>query len=214
MAKLGECASIFQLAFGVNAIVPALYISLHTTRETLENVFANALKHPDFRMKIELNEALEFASFIVAGARGSRVAGRQLIIPGILMGVSVLFSFFGLMGAAICPDVRIPNGILWIFSIYSLFICPGVGFFYETRLRWLRRAMVRHLVDPSNWSEGDLKLYQQMRDIGKSIDKVTESAYDALYEMSKQDLKIEWNDLLRRRREDFKKIVRVLYNKK
>jgi hypothetical protein len=67
MTRLSDCVSIVQLGFGLNAVVPALLLSLQRIRASLENALVVALQNQRFKPALNETEATQFAQFIVAG---------------------------------------------------------------------------------------------------------------------------------------------------
>jgi hypothetical protein len=206
--SLSNCTSIFQLGFALNAIVPTLLVTLHRTRQALENAFAQALKSPAFNLNLDDQEATEFARFIVQGARGFGRARRALRYPTILMFVGVLVSFWGLWLAATHPTGEISVLTLAGFCTLCLFVFPIVGLLYEAYLRLLEDRMVLVLTDKSRWSVKDIERFRKFKEADKMMGDAKRAVNDMLYEMSKKDLEREIASIKAKFRKFFSETLR------
>ena len=57
--------------------------------------------------------------------------------------ISLVVSLFGLLFAATMPDTNLFNGILWLFAVYALVVCPSLAAFYTSLLRFNERELVK-----------------------------------------------------------------------
>jgi hypothetical protein len=150
-ATLQNTVSIFQLAFGVNAVVPALHVAFRRTQDSLATRLVRDLRKlvPTF----ELDEKnLERLGLVVSTTLpGLKLANRLKIIPFFMLGTAMVISFFGLVLSAVQPAFELSDGWVWVLSIYILIVCPGSYLLYHALLKGLERLWIwKWTSDPSS----------------------------------------------------------------
>jgi hypothetical protein len=139
MAQLANCTSIFEVAFGVNAVATAaaLYFKV-THREVARRMYAE-FRPPDSPVEGPLAER-RFEDFILQaspGLRGARRAYRVLMFVGL---GAALTAFIGLMLSATSPQTVIPSAALWAFAIFTIIVLPVAYWLYQQFLAWFEHA--------------------------------------------------------------------------
>jgi hypothetical protein len=168
MAKLVDCATIFQLAFGVNAILPAIVIAYRRTQTNIVRWVSKEVdKHrPEFA--IDESEMADFLDFATDLHHGLKSLGWAKRIPITACMISLVVSFFGLLFAATRPDAHLSNGLLWSFAIYSLVICPSLATWYTGLLRFEEKELVKLWVRERTALERLAAAFRKMKDEEKA----------------------------------------------
>ena len=151
MATLQNCASLFQLGFGVNAIVPALYFTFRRTQESLASRLSQEIQktNPEF-YKLEREKEI-LHRFVFEWVPFVKLSYRLRNIPALFLTLGLISSFFGLVFSAIQPNHELPNSWVWLFSIYALLFCPSTYLLYGMLLKGLERLWVwKWSTDPSS----------------------------------------------------------------
>lgn len=168
MAKLVDCATIFQLAFGVNAILPTIILAYRRTQDNIVQWVSKTIdKHkPEFA--IEPSEMGEFLDFVTGLNPGLSALGLGKRIPIVASGISLFASFFGMIFAATTPDRHLGNGILWLFAVYSLVVCPSLVAFYTFLLRFDEQELVKLWARDRRALVNTAAAFREMRDREKA----------------------------------------------
>jgi hypothetical protein len=149
MANLQNCASVFQLGFGVDAIVPALYFAFRRTQDSLADRLAYEIqkKTPEFYKTEKEVEVLR--AFVFNTVPFVKWSYRLRIVPVLFLTIGLVASFFGLVLSAVEPNYDLPNPWVWTFSVYTLLFCPATYFSYRLLLKGLERLWTwKWTVDP------------------------------------------------------------------
>jgi hypothetical protein len=147
MARLADCASIFQLAFGLNAALPAVSFAFRRAHENITVRFSKEVQNADPEFKFNEWEMVQFRRFVKGSSTGLKFAQRIKVFPILAFGISVLLSFVGLIFGATMPDYALANRWVWTFALFSLVFSPALGLAYEWFLRFLEQAILL------NWAE-------------------------------------------------------------
>lgn len=144
MPTLGASNAVFQLAFGVNAVLPILIADFEQVRKQAAESFLSKIKEhrPDFALKEQ--DRIDFVDFAFRSSRGLRHA-RMLTYITIL--VSLLFCGFSLVAlcwAAQQPEREISSRLFYWFVGVTLIGGPSFYVARNSYLKWLYRVLVIH----------------------------------------------------------------------
>jgi hypothetical protein len=148
MARLGDCASVFQLAFAVNAVLPAIFLALRRAHRNVASRIATRIEQLKPGLAITDEEMAYLVQWVkdIMGLAGSE---KMKWIPVSTAALSLLGGFVGLVLAATQPTAVIWNSAVWVFAVYSLILTPLIALVYE---RWLmimeRRLTIAWFEDP------------------------------------------------------------------
>lgn len=142
MPTLGDSVSIFQLAFGVNAVLPTLISGFEKVRDDAADSVLSKIKEiqPEFEVKEE--DRFEFVDFIfnsVARLRYARIGTR------LIGGLSLVFcalSLIALYWAALRPKEEISATRLFEFVTATLIVGPALYFARNEYLKRFYRSFV------------------------------------------------------------------------
>ena len=127
MARLGDTASIFQLAFGLNAVLPSFVLFYRQTRASIGKSFLKQAAKLKVDLSIDDRDMDQFLEFPESSNAALRISNRLKWIPVGLCGLALLISFWGILHSAITPDNKVGDGFLWAFAVFSLILCPLAG---------------------------------------------------------------------------------------
>lgn len=113
--KLSDGNSVFQLAFGLNAVIPILVASFDDVKEkTAESLLRKIREHqPKFALKE--NERVDFTEFHFGSNKGLQYAR---IITRVVICASLIFcgiSLGALVWAAVDPEHEIQTSMFYLF---------------------------------------------------------------------------------------------------
>ena|ERR1041384_1216113 len=205
MAEFIDTASIFQLAFGVNAVLPAVYFAFRRTHESIASRFASELKKIDGEFKFDESEMIEFRRFVYLSSAGLRATDRIKFVPLFLFAGAVAFSFVGLMLAATNPHGSLSNTLVWVFSVYALLISPTIGLLYELWLHQFERLVILSWLEPAN-VEFTAKCFRLSLDARRA----TVEARTVLEEIKRKRLNDKMQEMKDRWRERWRTLRRVI----
>lgn len=145
MTTLGDCASILQLAFGVNAVSAAsqLYFD-NTHRQISRRLFAEL--HPREATAIEEDEERVFEKYVLRSSPGLRKAKALYPILTISGLAATAISFFGLVFSATHSNQYVPHAAVWGFSALTLVVLPSVYWAYQSFLRWFEKGFLASIL--------------------------------------------------------------------
>lgn len=193
MAKLSDCATIFQLAFGVNAILPSLLIAYGRTKESIAKRAASAIRDHDPTFVLSEKELYEWTDFIQKSYLILKVSNS---FKWIVLGTSacfVLLSFYGLVAAAIGPDDKLADSKLFWFAFLSLLISPLFAFGYES---WLR--LVEYwIATRSDHAPQKLKMaadsFRLIQNIGQTLAEAQQMIMDVKLSRKRNQIRRAWS---------------------
>lgn len=181
--KLSDTASIAQLAFGLNAVMPVLtghFRSAHTcVAETVEKEVKK--HHPDFTVNASDKKA--FAEMANSSVYGVKMADK--IRPWIFFAAcaSSLSSFSILVAAATHPDIEFPNIFIFIYATVTVILLPMLYFAWGLFLKFLINKIAN-----SEISKEKTDAYILAFSLKKDTDKIKESMNDFYLYMYKMKL--------------------------
>lgn len=137
MATVGGMASIFQLAFTLNAATGLVYGSFDRTLNALTEFAAKEFQARDASLVLTERKKVELRKFMLRAQKGIWFINRTLFIAEALLLIGLGISFIGLLKSAMTPDAEISATAVVLLSIFLLVIGPGVAVVYATVLKWL-----------------------------------------------------------------------------
>ena len=216
MSTYGSAASVFQLAFGLNAALPTLYFVYRKTQDSLARRLAEKMANIDPSFVAGERELIVVRHFVRYGFPGMGLSRRLGIAVAVLFAIVLVLSFLGLLLSAIKSDCPInEQSVIW-FSIFALIVCPLAGICYE---RWLgyfeeqvvlrldRDAVIMFLEPVKQTLAGDR--------LGDEMKKLTIEAKELYLKMEEEELKREWREIrerLRQRIEQLRRMCRWKWN--
>lgn len=144
MPSLADCNSIFQLAVGVNAVLPRLFSGFERTRDQAGELFARKIGEcrTDFVLKeCDRSDFMHFVFASVSGLRHARTITRT--VAAISIGL-VAWSLGMLVMAAVEPTKPISLAELGWFVVLNLIAGPTLYMARNALLRWLYELLSRN----------------------------------------------------------------------
>ena len=142
MPTLSNCSSIFQLAFGVNAVLPALIADFEFVKKEAANSLLRKIREsrPDFELKER--DRIGFVDFVFQSSSGLRHAR---LVTRATACISLAFcgvSLVALCMAALKPEARLSSTRLFEFVGMTLIFGPLFYIARNSYLKWLYRVNV------------------------------------------------------------------------
>ncbi len=144
MPTLSASASVFQLAFGINAVLPVLISDFENVRrEAADSLLRKIREHrPDFVLKER--DRIDFVDFTFRSSTGLRHAKTITLTSGLTSSLLCALSLSALCWAAFRPDEQIsPKLFLWFVGL-TLIVGPLFYVMRNRYLKWLYSVMVIH----------------------------------------------------------------------
>ena len=144
MPTLSSSNSLFELAFGVNAVLPVLISDFEAVKHQTAESLLRKIKEVRPKFKLIERDRLDFVDFTVGSIRGYRFANHLTRVVGL---ISLFFcgaSLGVLYWSAHEPDLEIKSNALFAFVLITLIVGPII---YEARnryLKWLYSKLVTH----------------------------------------------------------------------
>jgi hypothetical protein len=201
MAQLQACASIFQLAFGLNAVMPAVFFAYKRTHEKITMRFAKEVQVQAPELKFDEYELIAFRRFVRGMSTGLKFADRVKYLPITLFFIAVVLSFFGLVYGAIRPEGKLDDGLVWGFSIFALLISPLLGLGYEWFLGYLERAVLLSWAESPEAAAEVAAHFKLSLTSAREIDELAKSVREAAVRVDKfsEDMaRFRWKQEYRR----------------
>ncbi len=144
MPTLSASNSVFQLACGVNAVLPVLISDFERVKEEAADTLLRKIKEycPGFELKER--ERIDFVDFSfrsTVGLRHAHIITRiTVIISLVLCGISLA----ALCWAALKPDHEVSSGLFFAFVGITLIGGPLLYIARDAYLKWLYSILVIH----------------------------------------------------------------------
>ena len=150
-ARLGDCSSILQLGFGLNLLIPSLISRVYAERTRMIELITQKVEeyrreNPEvINRYIETINAIKPAvepylrEYTNSGAVKDFVdehvlkrifVNHSIIFFLITSGQAVVFSFIGLTAAASHPNSRVPDLVMYIYSVINIAVTPLAGYIF------------------------------------------------------------------------------------
>src|SRR5580704_16440213 len=101
MSTYGSAASIFQLAFGVNAVLPAVYFGYRKTHDSLARYLAEEMNKIDPSFTVGERELIVVRHYVRYGFPGMRTSRALGLGVAGLFALALALSFLGLLFSGI-----------------------------------------------------------------------------------------------------------------
>lgn len=185
--KLSDTASIAQLAFGLNAVMPVLTGHFRSAHACVAETVEKEVKkhHPDFTVNASDKKA--FAEMANSSVYGVKMADK--IRPWIFFAAcaSSLSSFSILVAAATHPDIEFPNIFIFIYATVTIILLPMLYFSWGLFLKFLIKKIAN-----SEISKEKADTYILAFSLKKDTDQIKQSMNDFylyMYNMKLLDLR-------------------------
>jgi hypothetical protein len=99
MSTYGSTASIFQLAFGLNAVLPTVYFAYRRAHDAVAKRLGEKISNIDPSITFKEREMIVVRHYVRYGFPGMRLSRILGIFVTGLFSVSVLVSFLGLLAS-------------------------------------------------------------------------------------------------------------------
>ncbi|WP_156964497.1 hypothetical protein [Methylocapsa aurea] len=212
MSTYGNAASIFQLAFGLNAALPTVYFAYRRAHDSLARHLAEEMSRIDPSLEFGERELIVVRHYVRYGfpaMRNTRPLG--LIIAG-LFGVAVSLSLIGLVLSAVDPTAPLDNWTVVLFSVFALVFCPVAGILYNLLMSYsekqilirLDKSSILGFIDPIKKSLTMEELRREMKNMRREIQ-------DYAFRMQQDEFSMAWRDFkidLRKRFENVRRVFR------
>lgn len=141
---LSASNSLFELAFGVNAILPALFAGFRDVKEKAADSLLRKIKelHPEF--EIAERDRLDFVKYHFDSSRGLRHAKHVTNITAVLALSMCATALVALCLSAAEPNREVPPLLLFSYVGVALVGAPIVYWLRDQYLQWLYSIMVVH----------------------------------------------------------------------
>jgi hypothetical protein len=155
MPTLSASNSIFQLAVGVNAVLPILVSDYEGMRDRAAESMLRKIRELYPRFEIKERDREEFISFMLRSTNGLRHAQRLTHSVALLSTMLSAISLAALCWAAIEPDWGI--SVKQLFTFVGATLIAGPAFYAATNrhLKWIYSILAKH----SSNEAADTKLF-------------------------------------------------------
>jgi hypothetical protein len=144
MPKLTDCNSIFQLAFGMNAVLPAVIADFEFVRNEVADSLLRKIKEclPQFELKER--DRIDFVDFTLRSSRGLRHARTITRLTAFISVAFCAISLVALCLSALNPEAQLSRGWLFAFVATTLVVGPLFYIARNSFLKWLYKTNVIH----------------------------------------------------------------------
>jgi len=144
MPTLSASNSIFQLACGVNAVLPVIISDFETVRKEAADSLLRKIKEycPDFELKER--DRIDFVDFSFRSTTGLRHANLITRFTALTSLVLCGLSLTALCWAALKPDQEVSSKLFFTFVGVTLVGGPLLYVSRNAYLKWLYRLLVIH----------------------------------------------------------------------
>lgn len=144
MPSLSASNSLFELSFGVNAVLPALFAGFHAVKEKAAESLLRKLKEVKPGFEIRERDIPDFIDFHFKSSRGLRHAKYITYITAFISLSLCATSLAALCWSAENPNFEVPSKYLYAFVGLTLVAAPIFYWLRDRYLQWLYSAMVIH----------------------------------------------------------------------
>lgn len=175
MALCSNSTSLFELAFGVNAVYAALSTRLADTRTQLADVALKNFQLVDPHFVVPLNERAILEDWISRAFSGYQLAYRLRLIPQLLSLALCAIAIFALLQTARLGDkCEVKDTQLIWFSAVALLIAPVLYHLYNALLAYLVAAVTARTFQDKGKTNASLQLYRLCVDARHTINQSKE----------------------------------------
>jgi hypothetical protein len=203
MPLLSASTSVFQLAFGINAVLPIVMNDFEKVREELADMQLRKIKEYNSQFNIRERDWPEFVEFVFLSSRGMRFAQRITHLTALLSLVLCIVSLAFLCWSATAPDHLMSSQHFYWFVAATLVIAPILYYARDRGLKALYKLMVIHTENEQREAEllaGCAKLFFDIKKTDREIEnKTLEAEVEAarielriLYMRVKAKLDLAW----------------------
>lgn len=185
MANISNLNSIFEIAFGVNAVSFALLSRLRKTKQQLASFIENRIKQIDGNFELLETEKRDFVDFVFRSSNGLKIAHYAGLIAASIAAFATFFSIFVLLFSAEYPQIEIPIKDATIISICLLLLCPAIYMLYDRFLGFLVTAKIEAGID-----DDKAKTFQRCFKLTQGMKKTIEDTDKTLAEIKSESFKI------------------------
>jgi hypothetical protein len=150
MPTLSASTSVFQLAFGINAVISVLISEFENVRKEAADSLLRKIREyrPDFDLKER--DRLDFMDFTFRSSRGLRHAKAITWINIFFSLMLCALSLACLCWAALRPDEQISSKLFLWFVVFTFFVGPLFYFIRNRLLKWLYSVLVSYGTNQQN----------------------------------------------------------------
>lgn len=150
MPTLSASASVFQLAFGINAVISVLISDFESVREEAADSLLRKIREyrPDFDLKER--DRIDFIDFTFRSSRGLRHAKAITWLNVFFSLTLCALSLAALCWSAFRPDQQISSKLFLWFVALTFFAGPFFYFIRNRFLKWLYSVLVTHGTNQQN----------------------------------------------------------------
>lgn len=172
MALCTNSTSLFELAFGVNAVYAALSTQLSDTKTRLADVALANFQQIDPSFVVPLNERAVLEDWISKSLGGFKLAHRLRLIPQLLSLALGAIAAITLVQTALWGDkCSINDTGLIVFSTVSLLVAPALYHSFNALLIHLTRAVTASSFTSHEKTKHSLEMYRLCLDAKKTLDE-------------------------------------------
>lgn len=211
MSSYGEAASVFQLAFGLNAALPTVYFAYRRTHDALARHLAEEIAKIDPSTTFGERELIVVRHYVRYGFPAMRNARPLGLAVGGLFAIASLLSLVGLVLSAVDAAGHLDNWLVVLFSAFALIGCPIVGTLYSFLMSYseqqiilrLDRTAAEHFIDPIKKSLVMEKLGHEMKALTREVKRATA---ELNYTTAQGELRMAWWQLKQEVRNRFEEL--------
>jgi hypothetical protein len=195
MSTYGNTASIFQLAFGVNAVLPTVYFAYRRAHDSLAKRLAEEISNIDPSLTFGEREMIVVRHFVRYGFPGMRLSRSVGFVLAGLFGVAVGLSFLGLLLSAINTGGDLADWLVLLFSAFALVLCPVAGILYDRWLWFFEQQVVLRLDRPTVLIFLEpIKQSLVFDEFGEKMREITKGLQEFLLKTEEDELRREWHN--------------------
>jgi hypothetical protein len=144
MPTLSASNSLFELAFGVNAVLPVLISDFERIKEQAAESLLRKLKECRPHFELKERDRVDFVDFAFRSNVGLRHAHWATRIVSVLSIVFCIASLGALVWSAHSPDQQVDFRCLVAFVAVTLVFAPSLYVARDRYLKWLYSILVVH----------------------------------------------------------------------
>lgn len=150
MVSLSSANSLFELAFAVNAVLPALVSEFERVKSDAADSLLKKVREARPQFELREGDRLEFIDFAYRSSPGLRLGWYMTRAVSVVSLLLCVLSLGALVWSASRPLEEIPDRDLHIFVALAFAVGPAFYVARDRYLRWIYSALVRSSDDPAD----------------------------------------------------------------
>ena len=191
MPTLSSANTVFQLAFGVNAVLPVLVADFERVRTEAAHSLLRKIKEyrPDFELKER--DRLDFVDFTLRSSPGLRSARLVTHLTALLSLAFCGLSLAALCWAALSPEHQISSKLFFTFVALTLIFGPLFYIARDRYLVWLYKVIAIYGTNEKNDALLFAQCVETYLEFKKTWEPLERQANELMLEASRMTWKVK-----------------------